>query len=390
MHLANAGPTALEKSTDMIIATLKKLNRLARRTAARASAVRGALSMLRDPVWSKTRYPGERLKGRARVTAENLAWAVRHGEANRFYWLYGLDRLGGPDPSEYIAYNEFKEIRNRKNRIAGIGAYYSDYTAVLKDKFVFNRILDSLRFPTPRLIAVCIDGKMWWFDDPKETGIEDIASRGGVDMYCKTLLGECADGVYHLTGGCGVLLCDGEEIDTGRLEELTSGAFLLQERIEQHPEMSRLYPNSINTIRLVTIMGDAGPSLFAASIRTGASGNTRDNWAVGGLSGGIDLETGRLGRWFDFKPGYGGRTDTHPDSGVVFGEFTVPMFDAAKRMALGLHSFLYGIQSVGWDMAITPGGPVFIEGNDNWEITPHQIIDGGLRRRFLEAAGVSP
>ena len=32
------------------------------------------------------------------------------------------------------------------------------------------------------------------------------------------------------------------------------------------------------------------------------------------------------------------------------------------------HKHLYNIRSIGWDSAITPEGPVFIEGNDNWEI----------------------
>jgi hypothetical protein len=368
-----------------MIAFLRKINRALRGAAVRVAGIVPVIRMVRDPVQSKTRFPEERLKSRGRVLAENLLWLMKYGEVNRFYWLYGLDRAEGDSPNDYIPYTDFKKIRNRRNRIAGVGHYFSDYTVILKDKFIFNRVLSSLDFPTPEVVAVSVDGLIYWLDSGRETGMEELLRVDELDLFCKTLLGECADGVFHLTGGRGRLLCDGEEMALAELERITSGAFLLQERVIQHPEMSRLYPHSINTIRLVTIRNRTPrPRVFAASIRTGASGSTRDNWAVGGLSGGIDVETGRLSPLFDFRPGKGGRVRRHPDTGIIFGEFTVPMFDRAKKMALKLHSLLYGIHSVGWDMAISDEGPLFIEGNDNWEITPHQIIDGGLKRKFLE------
>ena len=373
-----------------MVTVLRKIYRIMRAIWARMAGLAPVIRMFRDPVWSKTRYPGKKLKSRARILFENILWLLRHGEVNRLYWLYGFDRADGPDQSEYMPYTKFKKIRNKLNRIAGIGGYYSDYTVILKDKFVFSMVLSSLGFSTPRVAAVCMNGRINWLDTEIETGLEELESMEDINFFCKTLLGECGDGVCHLTGGAGSLLCDGKVVNIKELKRITSGSFILQETMRQHPEMSSLYPYSINTIRLVTVLKSGAPQLFAASIRTGASGSTRDNWAVGGLSGGIDIETGRLNPVFDFKPGYGGRVDRHPDTGLIFGEFTVPMFDQAEKAALDLHSYLYGVHSIGWDMAIAPDGPVFIEGNDNWEITPHQVVDGGLKRRFLEAAGLVP
>ncbi len=45
---------------------------------------------------------------------------------------------------------------------------------------------------------------------------------------------------------------------------------------------------------------------------------------------------------------------------------------------------LPGMQSVGWDIAIGENGPVFIEGNDNWEINGPQICNGGLKKLYDE------
>lgn len=48
-------------------------------------------------------------------------------------------------------------------------------------------------------------------------------------------------------------------------------------------------------------------------------------------------------------------------------------------LALELHTKMYRCHSVGWDIAITEKGPVFIEGNGLWEISLLQAVHGGLK-----------
>jgi len=192
-----------------MIIILKKINRLLRGFATRIIGISDVIGMVWDPVWAKTRYPDMEPKSRLRILAENISWLIRHGEANRFYWLYGFDRIDGVDPEEYIPYTTFKHKRNELNRLAGIGGYYSDYTVILKDKFIFSMVLSSLGFPAPQVRAVSIDGTIRWLDDGRETGLEELAAMDSVDLFCKTLMGECADGVCHITGGRGSFYCDG-------------------------------------------------------------------------------------------------------------------------------------------------------------------------------------
>jgi hypothetical protein len=40
------------------------------------------------------------------------------------------------------------------------------------------------------------------------------------------------------------------------------------------------------------------------------------------------------------------------------------------EIARNLHSYFYGVQSIGWDITVTPDGPIFIEGNDDWGGVP--------------------
>ena len=57
----------------------------------------------------------------------------------------------------------------------------------------------------------------------------------------------------------------------------------------------------------------------------------------------------------------------------------IPFFKEAVEMAKELHSKLYRIHSVGWDIAITQEGPIFIEGNSRWEVSGTQAAVGGLK-----------
>ena len=98
-------------------------------------------------------------------------------------------------------------------------------------------------------------------------------------------------------------------------------------------------------------------------------------------------EDGSLARFGFRNPRYGGRTDRHPDTGVVFSEFTVPHYQEAVEMAFRAHRLFYRVRSIGWDIAITEEGPVFIEGNDNWELQTFQAFDGGLREKCRTLLG---
>lgn len=97
---------------------------------------------------------------------------------------------------------------------------------------------------------------------------------------------------------------------------------------------------------------------------------------------GFDLETGRLHKYGFFKPKYGLKVANHPNSGVVFENFVIPDIEAVIHQAKYFHAFLSDLHSIGWDIAIGPKGPIFIDGNDNWEINGPQIGNHGLRKEL--------
>jgi hypothetical protein len=165
-------------------------------------------------------------------------------------------------------------------------------------------------------------------------------------------------------GGMGVRLASPAEVEAmvcDRGDEL-----LVQERVVQHPEIARIYPASLNTIRVLAVrLPGHGPVLAAAVHRWGtAETGPVDNISSGGLCSRVDLATGRLGpavgrararRRVEF--------DQHPDTGAQITGALVPEWAAVRDLALELMNAFAELSHVGWDLAVSDRGVQVIEGN---------------------------
>ena len=162
---------------------------------------------------------------------------------------------------------------------------------------------------------------------------------------------------------------------------LLADSFLIQAEVMQHQELSKLNHTSLNTIRMDTFKAGGGASeILSAVLRVGLAGKHIDNASSGGIFVGIDILNGTL------KPhGYtllsrgGSIYSIHPDSKIPFGGFRLPFFDEVKRLALDAAN-LIPKAIVGWDIAISNGGPVLIEGNAKYYgMDISDIAYGGYR-----------
>jgi len=263
------------------------------------------------------------------------------------------------------------------------GGYKTGYTCLLRDKFVFGQYIRSLGFSTPAVLGFCDKNTVMWLGTHQAVPLDNLIARKGLDVFIKELLGECGEGVYPVKAEEGILYIGNKQSSLEQLRATIKDKCIIQERIFQHPEMSRLYPHAVNSVRLVTARSGQKTVALSALLRMGANHNTRDNWAAGGITVGIDLQAGRLCERGTFKPGFGKIVYRHPDTGVEFKNFEIPYLSKAVDMAKELHDFFYGVHSIGWDIAITAEGPVFIEGNDNWDTQMMQVHDNNIKMKFL-------
>lgn len=138
------------------------------------------------------------------------------------------------------------------------------------------------------------------------------------------------------------------------------GAGLLEELLIQHPDMSRLCPTSVNTVRIATLLGDKQEGIVYAFLRIG-NGKVMDNVDQGGMAARVDLDSGKLLTVAADKAG--NVFDRHPMTGTPIVGFTIPYFEEAKQMCLTAMHKVPQVRFVAWDVAITADGPRFIEGN---------------------------
>ena len=164
--------------------------------------------------------------------------------------------------------------------------------------------------------------------------------------------------------------------------ELLDNGLFVEEVIVQHPELAALCPASVNTIRVMTAAAGGRSELLFACLRVGAGADV-DNFHVGGMAVHVNTETGALEGCAVNKSGE--EFACHPVTGLEFDGRVLPMWDEVRRVCLEAALVNPNIHVVGWDVAITPDGPVFVEGNrrpgfDLPQMTTHRGRKDLIRR----------
>jgi len=153
---------------------------------------------------------------------------------------------------------------------------------------------------------------------------------------------------------------------------------LLEQAIEQHPDISKLYPLAINTMRIVTLVDNNGEShCIYATLKMGDKGKFVDNLENDGMCVMVDREHSCL-----TGVGHTSRLEVmykHPWTGIEFEGYKLPYIDEAINICLDAAKEVPEIRFVGWDVAIAKDGPCIVEGNnypgyDFWQL-PEQTPD---------------
>ncbi len=144
------------------------------------------------------------------------------------------------------------------------------------------------------------------------------------------------------------------------------GDWQLEEAVRQHPVVSAIYPDSVNTVRIVTLAyPDGQTQILAALMRMGRSGSTIDNASAGGIHVHIDVESGQC-----LHPAYS-KTDNatyseHPDTGHSFAGVMLPFWNEIVTIAMRGAGLFMQTHTIAWDIAIGEAGPLVIEANPTW------------------------
>ncbi|MBR6573065.1 MAG: hypothetical protein IKK77_05070 [Clostridia bacterium] len=153
-----------------------------------------------------------------------------------------------------------------------------------------------------------------------------------------------------------------------------SGSGLIEECVVQHPLLSAIYPHSVNTYRIVTVLSEGKPNVVYAFIRIGNGGRFVDNINSGGMAAPINIETGIIEfPAFDKDSIY---YDVHPETNCKIKGYELPFWKESVALATKAATVVEQVGYVGWDVAVTEQGPLIIEGNhfpghDILQMPPH-------------------
>ena len=204
----------------------------------------------------------------------------------------------------------------------------------------------------------------YFYVDNKAVSLDDAVSKCGDigAVIIKPTLASHGNGVKILHIKNGVVDEEGT-----KLKDLLADYgknFLIQDLVKQHPSMSALNPESINTIRVVTYRKSMEVFVLYAAIRIGRKGQIIDNESAGGISAKINLD----GTICKFAYGAPGQDKIEiSDSGVKLDGYQVPSFDKVIAVVKEQHLNLPFQDLVGWDICIDEeGDPIMLE----WNTTP--------------------
>ncbi len=216
----------------------------------------------------------------------------------------------------------------------------------LADKGRFAERCRAAGLPCPETVATVTGGAIEIRADPADRPliVKPVRGEGGEGLR---MLGPVADGAAL----------------RARLRGLKQD-MLVQPLITVHPALADIALGALPTVRIVTMIDEAGtPEVVSATFRCASDPRARvDNMKAGGLIVPVALADGALGRACF---GYGGQDhDIHPATGAPIAGRTLPDWDAATVLVVDAHARAFAdYVLIGWDVAFTPQGPLLIEGN---------------------------
>ncbi len=328
--------------------------------------------------FSPVRMPGA--KGAPRQVWEMLHWGARLIVTPNDYRAHGLYLHGRSEAHalRYLSAPRAKSMMWPLNR----------EHERLENKLVFESHFGSLGLPVPKTLAVFGPG-----GQPSQLpALADVDSQRQFLVQTVLMGTEVAVKPLDAWGGAGVLiitqvsdgsflLSNGEKMAIEDvMKHVSVGSWLVQERIVQHQDLAELNPSSLNTMRLGTFRRQDGRvDIIFAKLRMGRSSAQLDSNSLGGLSVWIDPTSGAFVRSATQFPKYSlEHFDKHPDSGVCFSGRIYPHWEAVVSLARKFAENAGDNVFVGWDVATTQEGPVFVEGNHNWDVQMAQTGSAGM------------
>jgi hypothetical protein len=316
-------------------------------------------------------------------------------------WLSGTKELS---PGEYWVYDLHMQAKNNAAIESYLPSkvYFSSVLPKLNNKLVIsylqNKWLFFLHFkeqglPTPSCFGIfhhksgflkggnpLREADFLTFISENELAsfiVKPIAGTSGKDVH-RVIVSQTETGQYFFIkdrrfGINGLFTFLSERIIATK-----NCGFLIQEFIEQHPQLAVISPSAAMNIRIVTLMRPTGDVVVtSASTRIGRAGSVVSNAGSGGLLAKLDLDTGVIVRCRSNAYIDAIEMNRHPDTqNQIVGE-KIPFWQESLDLCCQAARLIPEANSIGWDVLVTSNGPILLEGNHDWDVISEQLFGEG-------------
>lgn len=267
---------------------------------------------------------------------------------------------------------------------------------------IFSTALLGQYLRVPEIYAIVEQGKIVPLS-PKAVKIFSGSWRNacrsvGGTMVVKPSAGGRGTDVFLIAERNDKLMIDNSEVTEDDIFSKISSLdeFIIVEFFVQGDYAAKLYPESTNTIRMITIIDPDSnePYLPIAVQRIGRNmSRPVDNWNRGGICAEVNLATGLLSRaaaretsqrklvWYD----------RHPDTGFRITDSRVPEWENIKRLILQAAGRMAYYKFLSWDVVVMEKGIGVIEADAVSGIETLQVhrplLKDNIVRKFFKYHG---
>lgn len=287
---------------------------------------------------------------------------------------FGLDHHPDRWP-RYIYDREAGAFHAMRNRILGVGSPGELQRQVqeIQDKARTAATLDRLGIATPRTFRRTEAG------DPVALGplVRDLGpvfckprsgSRGENAFIVRFIDGEARMQRYHSSS---------HEVDGADYarSQFAARPYLIQQHLRSHQDLIPPFEATgwdVATVRLITHSPQvAGPRVYSAIVEIPRPHSDSDSQPFTYFLSVLDPADGTVLR----------SVDTSETSGFPAPGSTIPHWTTLLSNGLSAHEKYASVYSIAWDFAITPEGPLLLEGNASWGVETPQMAHGPILLR---------
>lgn len=300
-------------------------------------------------------------------------------------------------PFHYYRYRFYRKdcpltLEQMKNYIPDFFAYYIMYprsfkerNSLCEDKNLFSAICRGYNINQPELLYSVSKGVITDTSGNTKTItglISSLKENSTAKLFFKPTYGVGGKGIiiFEKKDGDFYNMEDNSKLSEKFIESIFPFDYIIQAGLIPAEIMKGIYPDSVNTFRIITRCRDNKPEILFTILRIGQNGSPVDNASSGGMYIKIDKETGELD---EYAVSFSGEKHTsHPNTGFVFSNYKLPFWEEIIKFAGHLALCFKEIEYVGWDIAYTNNGPAVIEANNGPDISLLQDCYGGVRKEL--------